>query len=152
MPRGSISRQRQQNSNTTPQLLRYRRHQVETVINVDSWLRKLGLYGSFSFMSAADNTEWKSRVCIGFKPPTWISSKSIAVDLQFSRAGFLGEGIQILPGSIRLQNQVPLTSPFMTACSSGDVKLIAQHLTEESGQLGDRAICCGKTPLLERST
>jgi hypothetical protein len=151
MPRGSISRQRQQNSNTTPQLLRYRCHQ-ETVINVDSWLRKLGLYGSFSFMSAADNTEWKSRVCIGFKPPTWISSKSIAFDLQFARAEFLGEGIHILPGSIRLQNQVPLTSPFMTACSSGDVKLIAQHLTEGYGQPGDRAICCGKTPLLVNST
>jgi hypothetical protein len=137
----------QQKPIANPQLSKYRRHQ-ETIIDVDSWLRRFGLYGSISLTSAVDKKEWKSRVCIGFKPPTWISSKSIAIDLHFVRAEFLGDGIRILPGSIRLQNQVPLASPLMTACSVGDVKLIAQHLAEGTGQLGDRAICCGKTPLL----
>ncbi|KAJ5683077.1 hypothetical protein N7462_006242 [Penicillium macrosclerotiorum] len=137
----------QQKSITNPPLSKCGHHRV-TVIGVDSWIRKIGLYGSFSLVSSVDNKEWKSSVCIGFKPPTWISSKSIAIDIHLARAEFLGGGIRILPGSIRLQNQVRLESPFMTACSSGDIKLIAQHLAEGTGQLGDRAICCGKTPLL----
>ncbi|KAJ6036180.1 hypothetical protein N7540_000459 [Penicillium herquei] len=130
-----------------PRVSQYRHHQ-ESKIGIDSWLRKFGLYGSFSLVSGTKNTEWKSRVRICFKPPRWILSKSIAIDLQFARAELLGDGIHFLPGSICLQNQVPLTSPLMSACASGDIKLIKQHLVVGTGQLGDRAICCGKTPLL----
>lgn len=99
-------------------------------------------------MSAVDKKEWKSKVCFGFKPSTWISSKSIAIDFHFVRAEFLGDGIRILSGSVSLQDQVPLASPFMTACSAGDVQLIVQHLAEGTGQLGDMPICSGKPPLV----
>jgi hypothetical protein len=120
------------------------------VVNADSWLCKFGLYGFLSVVSGIDNDEWRSRICVGFKPPTWIWSNSITLDLQFMNAACPGGGFRILPGTIQFQNQVPLNSPFMVACAKGDVRLISQHLVDRTGYVGDRASCCGKTPLLVR--
>lgn len=125
--------------------------QIRTsIVNIDSWLRKCGLYGFLSVVSGIDNDDWRSRVCVGFKPPVWIWSSSMTLDLQFASAKSSRAGIRILPGAIHFQNQVPLDSPFMDACAKGDVRSITQHLVDKTGHVGDRAICCGKTPLLVR--
>ncbi|KAJ6101900.1 hypothetical protein N7486_004327 [Penicillium sp. IBT 16267x] len=135
-------------NNSPTQSLVSKVHLRTAIVTADSWLRKCGLYGFLSVVSEDDNYKWKSRVCVGFKPPAWMCSKSITFDLQFANATFPGGGIRILPGILQFQNQVPLDSPFMVACAKGDVKLISQHLIDRTGNLGDRAICCGKTPLL----
>lgn len=82
------------------------------------------------------------------KPPAWMYSMSITFDLQFANATFPGGEIRILPGTLQFQNQVLLDSSFMVTCANGDAKLISQHLNDRTGHVGDRAMCCGKTPLL----
>lgn len=121
--------------------------QKSAVLGADSWLRRFGLYGSFTVVSTSDEIR-KTRVCVGYKLPTWVLSKSIMFDIQFSSLGPCETGIRILSGTLRVQNQVLKDSPFMAACQKGDIQLIRQHLNDKSGFLGDRTICSGKTPLL----
>lgn len=118
------------------------------VLGVDSWLRKLGIYGSFVFTSNIRSDSWKSKIEVGYIPPAWLCSRSISLDVQLSSIAAGQLGIQILPGSIRVQNRVPLDSPFMTACRRGDVRLIQQHLASRTGFVGDRSTCTGQTPLM----
>lgn len=116
---------------------------------MDNWLRSLGFYGSVVIASATDS--WTTRLRFGYRLPMWLLSKSITVDLQLASNEVDGLGLQILPGSIRMQNRVSLDSPFMQACLMGDVGLIKQHLLNRTGHVGDRASCSGKTPLLVSS-
>ena len=53
------------------------------IIGTTSWLRKFGFYGSFTAISRADKFN-KSRITVGFKLPTWVASKSVILEVQFS--------------------------------------------------------------------
>ena len=117
------------------------------IIGTTSWLWKFGFYGSFTAISRADKFN-KSRITVGSKLPTWVASKSVILEVQFSNFQSLDSGFRILPGYFQVQNQVPLCSSFTIACRAGDVQLIRQHIAEKPGLTSDSTICSGKTPLL----
>jgi len=117
------------------------------VVAVDSWLRRLGVYGSIVCTSHTNNTQ-TTRIFLGVKLPSLVSCKAISICARFARISSRPYEISILPGYIRVQNQVPVDSPFMDACSRGDVRLIRQYLSQSRSILNNRAICSGKTPLL----
>ena len=87
---------------------------------------------------------------IGFKFPILVTHKAICLYLHFIRFGCSTINISILPGFIRVQNQVSVDSPFMKACATGDTLLISQYLKEDPELVNNRTICSGKTPLLVR--
>ena len=117
------------------------------VLGTDSWLRKLGFYGSITATATADKNKI-TRIYWGYKPPLWMLRKDISFDVEFACLESCWSEIHIRPGYIRVQNQVPANTPFMTACKGGNVALIQQYLREGNGSVGDRVICSGKTPLL----
>lgn len=115
------------------------------VLPEDCWLRRWGFYGSVNTVSTTDDVD-TLQIHVGYKLPSW-TGKVISAYLQFARLQF-GSSICILPGYIRVQNQVPLESRFMSACRGGDVSTIEECLRNNAGVLYDRTICRGKTPLL----
>ena len=117
------------------------------VIKADSWLRTLGFYGSLTYIFTNDGSRGV-RVVIGFKLPAWMSKISVDMEAEFATISSQAIGLRVLPGEIRLQNRVERSSPFILACSNGDTQLIKQHLKEKTGNLGDRTICTGSTPLM----
>ena len=117
-------------------------------LGVDSWIRQLGFYGKFLITSDTNSNAWRTQICIGYCPPAWLYSRSVSLNLEFSRLITGAHSIIIHP--IRLQNRVPLDSLFMKACLNGDIRLIRQLLDEKDAAVNDRTICNGKTPLLVR--
>lgn len=117
------------------------------VLGADSWLRKLGFYGSITATATADKNK-TTRIYWGYKPPLWMLRKDISFDVEFACLESCWSEIHIRSGYIRAQNQVPANTPFMTACKGGNVALIQQYLREGNGSVRDRVICSGKTPLL----
>jgi hypothetical protein len=85
---------------------------------------------------------------IGFKFPLLVTRKAVSLYLHFMRLGCSTTKVSILPGFIKVQNQVSVDSPFMKACASGDTLLISQYLKEDPELVNNRTICSGKTPLL----
>jgi hypothetical protein len=114
------------------------------ILSVDSWLRRLGFYCAAT-CSTTLNDACIFNISMGFNPSLYITRKTLSMNLDFLR---LGSSVSILPGSIRIQNQVPLDSLFMRACEKGDEPLIRQYVQEDSEILNSRAMCSGKTPLL----
>lgn len=121
---------------------------ASVVVETDSFLRKLGLYGSFVRSSTQDCIS-KYRFRLGYQFPTWFWRRSLDFDLQLASMPS-GLGLEVLPGYIRLQNRVPENFPFMVACRNGDIALIKQHLNDGTGDVHDRTICTGTTPLMVR--
>ena len=101
-----------------------------------SWLRRLGLYGTFKSRSYSQCL-LDADIYLGYQFPTWLWSKSIDFQLQIR-----------IPSFIRMQNRVSADSPFIVACRQGDTDRIRQHLADRSGSVGDRLSCTGETPLM----
>lgn len=116
------------------------------ILGVDHWLRNLGIFGSYTFIFGGGR--WGRSLKIGLNMPTWLWLKTVLVELRLMNQAPGVSGIRLLPSEIRLQNRVPIESPFMVACRNGDVDLIRQHLTTGVGRVHDRTICTGQTPLL----
>ena len=143
-PRSSIGEVRTGNISST------RNNPLKSLPNeyrlVDSWLRRLGFYGSITFLSTMDDLNL-TRIILGYNVPIW--NRAVTLLLQLAFLGNCWSNISILPGYIRIQNRVPMESRFMTACRKGDVEHIRQCLDEEGMQILDnRTTCSGKTPLL----
>lgn len=117
------------------------------VLDTNSWLRKLGFYGSIIATAKADRTK-NTRIFWGYKSPLRILRKDICLEVEFARQESCWSEICIRPGYIRFQNQVSANAPLMIACKRGNVELIQQHLRDGNGSVSDRTICSGKTPLL----
>lgn len=122
-------------------------HRRTAILKVDSWLRWCGFYGSFVYISCQSRM-WESRVCIGYKPPSWMLTRSISMELHLSGLPAGEQGFRVLSGHVALQNRVDISSPFLKACQQGDVPLIRQLLENGKGNIRDRSTCLGKTPLL----
>ena len=118
-----------------------------SILEIDHWLRQLGFFGSVTRITTTDERH-NTRISMGFKLPTWISAKAFSVEMHWSYLERYLNEISVLPGYIRVQNQVRSDSPFMNACRASDVRLIRQCLENGSGCVRDRTICAGKTPLL----
>ena len=118
-----------------------------SILEIDHWLRQLGFIGSVTRITTIDDRH-NTRISIGYKLPTWISTKVFSVEMHWSYLERHLNEISILPGYIRVQNQVRSDSPFMIACKASDVRLIRQCLENGSGCVRDRTICSSKTPLL----
>jgi hypothetical protein len=116
-------------------------------IAANTWLRSLGFFGALTKIDGENG--WQSRLRVGFQFPPWLLSKSVSLDFQLESIADQ-QGLQILPGSIQLQNRVPIDSPFLQACLKGNVELIEQHLRNGTGRVSDRSMCEGRTPLLVR--
>ena len=116
------------------------------ILGVDHWLRNLGIFGSYSYIFGAGR--WERNLKIGLNMPTWLWLKTVLVELRLTNHAPGVSGFRLLPSEIRLQNRVPIESPFMVACRNGDVELIRQYLNMGMGQVHDRTICSGQTPLL----
>ena len=121
------------------------------VLGIDSLLRKLGVYGRF--IVEDKQGIWNLRVCIGYRPPFWLITLapwSLSLNAELSNISSLtGElGISITSGYVKVQNRVPIDSPFMVACRTGDIQLMRQSLRKGHGYVSDRSMCTGKTPLL----
>jgi hypothetical protein len=121
---------------------------ISFVLATDHWLRSLGFFGSYNYISGPHH--WRREFKFGIHLPTWLCLKSILIELQLASAPAGISGIRLLPSQICLQNRVPRDSQFMVACRNGDVPLMLQHLKEGTGRVHDRTICSGKTPLLVR--
>ncbi|KAF2796340.1 ankyrin [Melanomma pulvis-pyrius CBS 109.77] len=115
------------------------------VLVPDSWLRKLGFYCSVTILVTPGDVK-TTKILLGYKFPIWFSHKAISIYFQLAWSTLCN--ISIMPGYIRVQNQVALGSPFMGACERGDVRLISQYVREDPEILNNRTICSGKTPLL----
>lgn len=116
-------------------------------LSADSWLRMFGFYYATTSSISVDNQQ-AIRIWMGYKPPFCITRKVLLSYLHVLCFGNSAFNISILPGFIRVQNQVHIDSPFMKACVTGDSALIRQHVEEDREVLHDRTICSGKTPLL----
>ncbi|RDK39596.1 ankyrin [Aspergillus phoenicis ATCC 13157] len=114
-------------------------------VDIDTWLRRCGLFGSIDVSSYKDS-RWQTHVRIGYKFPSWLLAKSVMFSLRLASARSPGT-LDILPGSISIQNRVPSNSPFMSACRNGDVKLMRQLISNGTGSLAVRTYCTGDTPL-----
>ncbi|KAI9891583.1 MAG: hypothetical protein M1814_002517 [Vezdaea aestivalis] len=119
----------------------------QAVINSDSYLRKLGLYGSFT-LATRTGEECQAQIQFGFELPTWLYTGSVDIQVEISRLTAQEFGIKLSRGEIKVQNRVPDDSPFMMACRNGDIELIRQHLQERTGNIRSRTMCTGSTPLL----
>ena len=122
-------------------------HRRLAVIKTDSWLRRLGLYGSFC-LASNDGACQKVKIVIGYKFLMWLSSTSVDLVAEVASLSSQGFGLRILPGDIRIQRRIHHDSPFILACINGDVHSIEQHLKERTGSVRDRTICTGMTPLM----
>lgn len=116
------------------------------LLSVDSVLRKAGFYGHFIFKSSKNDTKRQRILCVGFCLPSWMTSKSLSLEVELTSLSISQE--LILSKRIRIQNRVSIDSSFMTACRNGDAQLIRQHLADGKGHVNDRTLCSGKTPLL----
>ena len=117
------------------------------VLGVDSWLRYLGFFGSYS-VSNFSFDQRKTKIVFGYNLPSWLSGKTFYLDLRYVSGVARDLDLKILPGRIRVQNRVPLDCSFMQACKRGDLPLIEQHVRDKTGSVHDRTICAGATPLL----
>jgi len=117
-----------------------------SLLSVDSVLRRAGFYGHFIFTSSENDTKRKRILCVGFCLPSWMTSKSVSLEIELTSFSISQE--LMLSECIRIQNRVSIDSPLMTACRNGDVELIRQHLVDGNGHVNDRTLCSGKTPLL----
>ena len=106
----------------------------------------LGLFGSATTVTTQDGWQSTIRLVIGLPP--WLLAKCLYFNLQFASLNGSQGGLQFLPSSIRVQNRVPDDFPFLKACREGDTALIKQHLRDRTGDVGDRAMSTGETPLL----
>ncbi|KAH6892431.1 ankyrin repeat-containing domain protein [Thelonectria olida] len=105
-------------------------------IGPESWFRRMGFYGAVTTKSCSQYL-LVAYISLGYKFPPWLWLKSFDFELTLT-----------VPAFIRMQNRVSIDSPFMVACSKGDVPQIRQHLMNKSGSVGDRSSCTGQTPLL----
>jgi hypothetical protein len=117
------------------------------VLEVDSWLRDLGFFGSYANGQLTSGRQ-KTRIVFGYNFPSWLCAKTFYLDIRYVTKIARNLDLQILPGRIRVQNRVSSDSPLMMACRRGDVPLIEQCIREGSGNVNDRTICTGSTPLL----
>ncbi|OKL59087.1 hypothetical protein UA08_05842 [Talaromyces atroroseus] len=101
------------------------------------WLRQYGFYGTLKIRQSHSQHLLDTHILLGYKFPAWLWSKSIDIELKFQ-----------LPRCIRMQNRVPVDSPFIVACRNGDVQRIRQSLADKPGSVGDRLSCTGETPLM----
>lgn len=122
------------------------RHIYNLFIESDSWMRNIGLYGSFT--TVYEPSGWQARLQVGFRFPVWLFWKDISINLQLANLRLGQQGISILPSSIRMQNRVPIDSPLLSACLNGKTEEIKQLLRDHAGNVDDRSLCTGQTPLL----
>ncbi|KAF2494395.1 ankyrin [Lophium mytilinum] len=100
------------------------------------WLRRFGFYASITSKSIQDGHR-TSKLHLEYKFPAWICAYILSYEATIT-----------LPRCLTIQTQVPEDSPFMLACSQGDIALIRQHLSERPDLLHCRTAQLGKTPLL----
>ncbi|KAI1770949.1 ankyrin repeat-containing domain protein [Hypoxylon cercidicola] len=117
------------------------------LLDHDNWFRKLGFSGAYSSVYDIQR-RWSSTISLGYQPPTWMSLSSILIELKLAGLPDGMTGFKIVSGNITIQNRVPISSPFMAACKSGDIAMMKQCLGEQPWAIGNRSICTGKTPLL----
>ena len=122
--------------------------QKSMILQTESWLRKLGIYGSYSSNLGLKNHNYR-RIRVGVNLP--LIAKTLFLEIQSFGSQTPWDGIYNIPIQLQIQNQVPLKSPFMDACARGDIDMIQQGLCRATGHVGDRTMCMGKTPLLVRS-
>jgi hypothetical protein len=124
--------------------------QASSSINPESVFWQMGFYGFSSSKNSADDiTDRKFR--LGFKFPTFLWAKALEFELGLIKTTPGRAIVTYLPRLLRWQTQVSLDSPLMTACRNGSLQYVQQILGNRDGSVHDRAICCGKTPLLVSS-
>ncbi|CAI6286616.1 unnamed protein product [Periconia digitata] len=112
------------------------------VYAIDPWLRWLGFYGVFSWFTDRQRHRYL-QMFIGYKLPVFGKCLSLYTQLSWSTSH-----VSIQPCHIRLQNRIPIDSPFLTACRKGDARMIKQLVDADGWLVNTRSSCKGVTPLL----
>jgi hypothetical protein len=121
-----------------------------SLLCLDSFLRKLGFYGSIVRHRDVGKAGSQFLVRVGvcpFEMPWLIGSNTLELLLSYTAH----DKIQKFNWEIQLQYRVPEESPLMKACQMGDVTLMQQILEEGNGGINDQISCSGKTPLMVKA-